>query len=81
MIGAELVKDDSAPDAALRDAVVQACFRRGLLVLGCGESSVRFSPPLIINHDHVNTATRIFEEALTEVEAARPSARDKTSVA
>jgi 4-aminobutyrate aminotransferase len=54
---------------ALRDAIVQAAFRRGLLLLGCGESAIRFCPPLCITAEQVETALRILDEVL----AASPS--------
>jgi len=44
------------PDAALRDRLVQAAFRRGLLLLGCGESAIRFCPPLCVTAAQVDTA-------------------------
>jgi 4-aminobutyrate aminotransferase len=56
MIGVEL----KTPDIA--EAVSQGCYQRGLLVLGCGEKSVRLSPPLIIDEEQVDTAARIFAE-------------------
>jgi 4-aminobutyrate aminotransferase len=66
MIGVELVRDRAsmrpAPDA--RNRVVRACFERGLLLLGCGESTVRFCPPLIVTERDVDTAVDIFEAAL-----------------
>jgi 4-aminobutyrate aminotransferase len=34
------------------------------LTLECGESSLRFSPPLIVDEVAVDTAVRIFGEAL-----------------
>ncbi len=46
------------------EAVQDAAFRRGLLTLECGESSLRFSPPLIVGSDDVDVAVRIFGEAL-----------------
>jgi 4-aminobutyrate aminotransferase len=49
---------------AAAEAVQQAAFERGLLTLECGESSLRFSPPLIVSADEVDTAIRIFGEAL-----------------
>ena len=49
------------PDAALRDSVVQAAFRRGLLLLGCGESALRFCPPLCISSAQVQTALSILD--------------------
>jgi len=58
MIGIEL----DTPDRAER--VEWGCFERGLLVLQAGKSCVRLSPPLIVNGDEIDTAMRIFEEAL-----------------
>jgi 4-aminobutyrate aminotransferase len=53
------------------EAVQEAAFRRGLLTLECGESSLRFSPPLIVDAEAVDIALRIFGEALS-ADAARP---------
>src|SRR5580698_3048333 len=51
MIGVELVKDKSTrePIAALRNRVETLAFERGLLILGCGETSIRLCPPLIVS--------------------------------
>ena len=49
------------------EAVQEAAFHRGLLTLECGESSLRFSPPLIVDAEAVDTAVRLFGES---VEAA-----------
>ncbi|MGH2402485.1 MAG: aminotransferase class III-fold pyridoxal phosphate-dependent enzyme [Candidatus Limnocylindria bacterium] len=46
------------------EAVQEAAFQRGLLTLECGESSLRFSPPLIVSASDVDTAVRIFGEAV-----------------
>jgi 4-aminobutyrate aminotransferase len=69
MIGVELVRDRTTKERAIqeRDAVVNAAFRRGLLVLGAGKNSVRFSPPLVLTREQADTAVRLFGEALTEV--------------
>ena len=53
-----------APDPKLRDAVEMACFNRGLIILGCGANSIRFSPPLILAKEHVDVALEIFDEAI-----------------
>lgn len=45
-------------------AVQDAAFHRGILTLECGESSLRFSPPLIVDAASVDTAVRLFGEAL-----------------
>jgi len=48
-------------------AVEQEAFRRGLLVLGCGENVVRMSPPLVFRQDQAETALAVFEEAVASV--------------
>jgi 4-aminobutyrate aminotransferase len=60
MVGVELA------DAELRDRVVRSAFENGLLLLGCGESTVRFSPPLIVSKSEVDVAVEIFESVLRE---------------
>ncbi len=66
MTGVDFVIDRDArrPDPALRDAVVEQAFRRGVLLLGCGESAIRFSPPLVISRTQIDRAFEIFETAV-----------------
>jgi len=61
MLGVEF---DTAQHA---EEVQWACFQRGLLVLGCGVSSVRMSPPLTVSETEMATALRIFAEAVADV--------------
>ena len=70
MIGVELVRDRQTKERANeeRDAVVNSAFKRGLLILGAGKNSIRFSPPLVLSRAEADVALRIFDEALTEVE-------------
>jgi 4-aminobutyrate aminotransferase len=70
MIGVELVRDRQTKERAgrERDAVVTAAFNRGLLVLGAGTNSIRFSPPLVLTRAQADTAIGIVDQALTEVE-------------
>jgi 4-aminobutyrate aminotransferase len=70
MIGVELVRDRETKERAAdeRNAVVTAAFHRGLLVLGAGKNAIRFSPPLVLTTEEADTAIRIFDEALAEVE-------------
>jgi len=69
MVGVELVRDRKTKQRAdrERDAVVEAAFRRGLLLLGAGKNAIRFSPPLVLTKEQADTAVRIFDEALTWV--------------
>jgi 4-aminobutyrate aminotransferase len=73
MIGVELVRDRKTKERAIeeRNALVQAMFRRGVLILGAGRNAIRFAPPLVITKDQADAALRIFDEALTEVTDAQ----------
>jgi 4-aminobutyrate aminotransferase len=66
MLGVELA------DPKLAEEVQWACFVRGLLVLECGRQTVRLCPPLIASESDVETALRIFGEAVEAV-ATNPS--------
>jgi 4-aminobutyrate aminotransferase len=70
MIGIELVKDKTTrePATALRNRIETLAFERGLLVLGCGETTLRLCPPLIVNQQEATVALDILEEVLTQVE-------------
>ena len=67
MIGVEFVEDrsfDEAGSADLRDRIEVACFDRGLIILGCGNNAIRWSPPLILTKENVDVALEIFDEAI-----------------
>jgi 4-aminobutyrate aminotransferase len=49
--------------------IEQVAFRKGLLILGCGDADIRISPPLVFREDQAHAALEIFDEVLTEVEA------------
>jgi 4-aminobutyrate aminotransferase len=70
MIGIELVKDKATrePAAVLRNRVETLAFERGLIVLGCGESSIRLCPPLIVSEQEATVALDILEEAIAQAE-------------
>jgi 4-aminobutyrate aminotransferase len=70
MIGIELVKDKLTrePATALRNRIEALAFERGLIVLGCGETTLRLCPPLVINEHEATVALDILEETLTLVE-------------
>jgi 4-aminobutyrate aminotransferase len=54
-------------DHETADMVEKAAFRRGALMLGCGDDAIRMSPPLVFREDQADTAVSIFEEAGAEV--------------
>jgi 4-aminobutyrate aminotransferase len=69
MIGIELVKDRQTKQRAIeeRNALVQAAFRRGLLVLGAGKNALRLAPPLVLTKALADTVLQILDDALGEV--------------
>jgi 4-aminobutyrate aminotransferase len=71
MIGIELVRDRQTKERAVeeRNALVQAVFRRGVLILGAGKNAVRLAPPLVFTRDQAESVVRVLDEALTEVVA------------
>jgi 4-aminobutyrate aminotransferase len=68
MIGIELIDPDSgAPDHELSVAVMQQAFARGLLLLTCGTSAIRFCPPLTISRAEIDEAIAILTSVFTEL--------------
>lgn len=56
------------PDEQIREQVVNLAFERGLLLLGCGKSTIRFSPPLCVSREVIAEGMHIFEEAVIQAE-------------
>ncbi len=54
--------------AATREKILQECFRRGLLLLGCGEATIRFCPPLCISQAELETGLKILDTAIGAVQ-------------
>jgi 4-aminobutyrate aminotransferase len=75
MIGIEIVKDQGTREAApvLRDRIVDLAFERGLLILGCGETSIRLAPPLVVHQGEADVALEILEESIRVAQAERPA--------
>ncbi len=66
MVGVELVKDRHTKERASewRNGLIQEAFQKGLLLLGCGENTVRFCPALTVSANEVDCALELFETAL-----------------
>ena len=56
-------------DHEVAEQIEHLAFRRGLLMLSCGDDAVRISPPLVLREDQAREALRIFEEVVAEVES------------
>ena len=67
MIGVEIVKDKKTKEygAAERDRIVELAFERGVLFLGCGPSTIRIAPPLIVTKDEADVAIDVLDECIT----------------
>lgn len=69
MIGVEFVKDQKTrePNPEARGRIIHRAYEKGLLVLGCGESTLRLMPPLIVERGHADLALQTLEECLADV--------------
>jgi 4-aminobutyrate aminotransferase len=54
------------PTTAIRNQLLQDCFRKGLILLGAGERSIRICPPLVVNEEEIHLAIEIMQEAIVE---------------
>ena len=82
MIGIELVQNKKTKEffppqitcngKNIKEVITGECFKRGLILYGAGISSVRMSPPLMINRDDAQTALDIFDEVITRTEEQLP---------
>ncbi len=69
MIGVEIVKDKRTKEyaAAERDRLFEFAFERGILFLGCGPSTIRIAPPLIVTKEEADVALDALEESIAIV--------------
>ena len=66
MVGVEIVKDKKTKEygAAERDRIIELAFERGLLFLGCGPSTIRIAPPLVVSKDEADVAVDVLDECI-----------------
>ena len=69
MIGAEIVedKDNKKPAPKVAQKIMEESFKRGVLLITAGLSTLRFSPPLIISLEAMDKALNIIEEVIKNV--------------
>jgi 4-aminobutyrate aminotransferase len=77
MLAIEIVEDrfSRKPAGVLRDRIVDLAFNYGLLLLGCGENTIRLCPPLIVNQQETDVALDILEMCIalaTDERASTP---------
>jgi 4-aminobutyrate aminotransferase len=70
MIGVEIVAaEDGRPAPETRERILEEAFRRGLLLLGCGRSTIRLAPPLVIDAEDADVAAAILDDSIAAVAA------------
>lgn len=71
MIGIEIVKDKESKAVAEkeRDQVIELCRKRGLNLLGAGESVIRLCPPLTINKREADAAVKTILKSIQDIES------------
>jgi len=69
MIGVDIVKDNATKEyaAAERDRIVERAFEQGVLFLGCGPSTIRLCPPLVVTKEEADVALDVLEECIQQV--------------
>ncbi len=71
MTATEFVVDrrTKAPAVAFRDHVLEEAYRRGLILLPCGRSTLRYIPPLIVRREEIDEAIEILDAAIRAARA------------
>lgn len=54
-------------NAELRNQFRSICWEKGLIILACGDKSIRFRPPLCLNDQEFEEGFEIIQEAMTEL--------------
>ncbi len=68
MIGCEFINPkNKTPAGEFVGDLEQLAFRKGLLLLSCGKSTIRFAPPLVITPDEIKVGLQILDECLEEL--------------
>lgn len=70
MQATEFVQDRETKEHACkeRDEIVEKSFKRGLILLGCGRSTIRYIPPLTSTIEEIDTGLDILEGVIREVD-------------
>jgi len=73
MIGTEIVedKDTKKPAGEKAKEIMIRCWKRGVVMITCGASTLRIAPPLIITRENVDASMDIIEDVIKEVAKGR----------
>jgi 4-aminobutyrate aminotransferase len=72
MVATEFVKDRTGKEPApkLRDHILEEAYRKGLILLPCGKSSIRYIPPLIVRREQIDEAVEVLDASIRAARAA-----------
>ncbi len=65
------------PDTHSRDAVIKACFKNQLMILSCGERTIRFRPPLTVTKEHIDEGIGLIEKSYKQAVEECPALRSR----
>ncbi|MDD1768293.1 MAG: acetyl ornithine aminotransferase family protein [Methanomassiliicoccales archaeon] len=68
MQATELVEDRKTKEPAKkkRDKVVELCYKRGVILLPCGKSSIRYIPPLTTSLSQIDAGIAVIDSAVRD---------------
>lgn len=69
MLGIEIIegKKTKEPAQKIRNAIINECFKNGLIMLGCGPNTLRLCPPLVITKEEADLGLDIIEKSIRKV--------------
>jgi 4-aminobutyrate aminotransferase len=73
MQATELVRNRTTKEYAVkeRNKIELMAFKRGLVIIGCGMSALRYVPPIVISIRQIDTAMDILEDCFRDVSLGR----------
>lgn len=54
------------PNGHVRDTVIQECINNKLMILSCGEKTMRFRPPLTVSNEQIDEGIDIIEKSIKD---------------
>jgi len=68
MQATELVEDRKTkkPAKKARDKVVELCYKRGVILIPCGKSTIRYIPPLTTPVEYIDAGVEVVDSALRD---------------
>lgn len=68
------------PNTHARDTVIKECINNNMMILGCGDRTIRFRPPLITQNKHIDEGINILTKSYKTAASKCPALMNDTSV-